>query len=219
MMQFQVPGSEHMTADLSDDIRSAPEHEDFEFSISGVSNFQHKQVDYTSLGSKVGSACSLSGIHALSASFAPENVPPGLPQHPHFRLPPTSFFLRTASAWCLGRDLVSFLQDELCAPYVKVRPAKFTLKAEVVCGGNPCTVKLRVYRLVCGALVVELQRRQGDALAFSEIFGRLAQYLGQCCDLIEGPIAAPLTEPLLGMLAASLIGRPSGSYATSPVDP
>merc|ERR1719264_1199821 len=71
------------TGELStDDIRPALEYEGIEFPKSFASDFQHKQSEDASLRSKAGSAGSLSGIHALTASFAPEDIPPSIPQHP-----------------------------------------------------------------------------------------------------------------------------------------
>lgn len=144
--------------------------------------------------------------------FAPGDMPPSLPQDPYFQLPPTCLFVRAPLASHLGNDLCSFLQDELHATSVKLRTAKFTAKAAVFCGETPCTVKMRVYQLGCGVLVVELQRRQGDALAFAKIFRLLSHHLEQRYTLIEGPLAGPL----VGVLTASLTGCPSGSLATSP---
>jgi hypothetical protein len=140
------------------------------------------------------------------AVFESGDVPSRLPRDPLFQLPSTSLFVRAASTAQLGNDLKNFLLRELDAPDVKVRCTKFTLKAAVQYDGAHCTVKLRVHRLDCGLLVVEVQRRQGDAVAFMGVFEALSQHLAQRCELLEGPLAASLVVPLAGALVRFLAG-------------
>merc|ERR1719350_2745945 len=145
----------------------------------------------------------LCGAWNLSCQEPPQAVefqgchePPGLPKTPFFELLPTCVRLRGLAAekdareaeekeeevphWmsCLGNDLVDFLRAGLPSRQaVKVRPEKFTAKAEVGHDGARCTVKLRAYLLDDGAIAVEAQRRSGDVVFFMNIFRALVRFL------------------------------------------
>jgi len=112
------------------------------------------------------------------SSFASADAPPPLPQHAFFQLASTTLYLKRVPSHKLGNCLLSFLRDQ-AALGVKVRRGKFTLKAEVLVNGSPCTVKLRVYAMRDGCLSVEVQRRTGDAVTFAVVYGMLVQHLTQ----------------------------------------
>lgn len=129
-----------------------------------------------------------------------------LPQDPFFQLLATTLFVKAAAAHQLGNTCLSFLRDVLSAPAVKLRRAKFTAKAELLhrwielssglSQASACTVKLRAYRVADGLLAVELQRREGDCVAFMNIFQVFTQYLKESYQLVEGPPVAALAFPL-----------------------
>jgi len=111
--------------------------------------------------------------------FRPGEQPRLLPSEPLFRLEATTLLLQARSAHFLGNAIIDFLRDHAPAvPWMRVRHAKFSIRAEVCSGDSPCTVKLRVYAGAApGLFVVELQRRRGDAVAFARLFRKLAGFL------------------------------------------
>lgn len=119
-----------------------------------------------------------------------------LPKDPFFQLLATTLYVKAPAAHHLGNVCLSFLRDELSAPAVKLRRAKYTAKADVLHRWTElssglshkcrCTVKLRAYRVARGVLAVELQRREGDAIAFMNIFKMFTQYLKDRFQMAEG---------------------------------
>jgi hypothetical protein len=142
--------------------------------------------------------------------FSPEDTPPSLPEDSCFQLLPSTLFVSKAPAPQLANSILGFLRDHLHASFVKVRCAKFTVKADLVHDGSKCTVKLRVYRSDNDTLVVEMQRRRGDVVAFVQIFRSLTQYLEKQYTLLEGTVAGPLA----GLLAKSVatLTEPSDTW-------
>jgi len=147
---------------------------------------------------------------------------PELPQDPFFQLVATTHHVKEREAHLLGNSLLRFLRDELSAPPVKLRRAKFTVKVEVehrfTSWTSACTVKLRVYRVAEGLLAVEFQRRAGDCVAFAEIFRKLTQYLAEHHQLVEGSPAASPALPRQGA-TLGLAQHPRAVGALSPAAP
>jgi len=127
--------------------------------------------------------------------FVQGDSPLCLPQDLLFQLLVTSLYLRAISAHLLGNSLLDFIRSRLAAPALKLRRTKFTAKAEVRHHRGDCTVKLRVYRVASGLFAVELQRRAGDVVAFTGIFGELVEYLSDRFQLAEGQPTAGVKAP------------------------
>jgi len=98
----------------------------------------------------------------------------------------TSVALEDASPADVATFVHSFLTTTVCAVVTKVRPEKFAMKAEAFhdIANCPlsCTIKARVFRAQgrpCEkpGLVVEFQRRAGDAIAFHSVFSLARQSL------------------------------------------
>lgn len=118
------------------------------------------------------------GVRVPSVEFGLADTPPELPKAIFFELLPTHLRLASdCSAPRLGNDLVDFLRVQLRASNVKVRPGKYTAKAEVTRGDGRCTVKLRVYRAEGGVLAMEAQRQQGDVVFFMNVYRALVRFL------------------------------------------
>lgn len=136
----------------------------------------------------------LLGLNNTAPAFGADDLPPELPADPLLRLGTTALVLTASSAPALGNLLLAFLREEVQASALKLSRGKFTLKADVVHSGAMCTVKLRVYDAGDGRHVVEAQRRQGDCVAYVEVFRALTRYLAQHCQLAEGALP-PATTP------------------------
>mmetsp|Transcript_1902 Transcript_1902/g.4278 ORF Transcript_1902/g.4278 Transcript_1902/m.4278 type:complete len:454 (+) Transcript_1902:94-1455(+) len=170
------------------------------------------------------------GEHLSAPAFSASSPPPGLAIGDEAA---TSIFLEGVSAAEVAGCVYAFLSEDVTASIMKVRPEKFAIKATVfreVAGSLlHCVLKVRVFRVLprqedtTERLVVDFCRRQGDALAFSDVFSlasrRLRSRLGQLPEEAEpveqdhaaqGPLPTPLMQdecsldslgPLADMLA------------------
>merc|ERR1719335_1262705 len=103
--------------------------------------------------------------------FQPSHVPPAPPASQHFSLQLTTLFVESIAPHQIGNSLLDFLDSQVVASISKVRPRKFSLRADVLEVGILCSLKVRVYQ-VSGAPVryaIEFQRRSGCALTFQRV--------------------------------------------------
>lgn len=121
-------------------------------------------------------------LEQMEQVFQEGDLPPQLPEDSGFALSEaTAVRVKDEAAWCAGNRLLTFLSKEVSAHVTKLNRIKFTLKAEVLCEKQTCTVKVRVYRLSLSIhtlnFVFEFQRQGGDSFAFSGFLGKARQCL------------------------------------------
>lgn len=135
------------------------------------------------------------GSDSIVEGFATTDAPPPLPQHSFFQFAPTTLIVQGLRPGQLGNSLLAFLRCEAAANSVKLRRCKFTLKADVFVQETPCTLKMRVYQISHGRLAVEMQRRAGDGVAFTVLFGMLAEHLDRDGHLVQESSSALVSIP------------------------
>lgn len=98
----------------------------------------------------------------------------------------TSVEINDASPTDVANFMYTFLTTAISGVVTKVRPTKFSMKAEAFYDVEncplSCALKVRIFRVAerpCerSRLVVEFQRRSGDSIAFNQIFGLAKQGL------------------------------------------
>ncbi|CAJ1460862.1 unnamed protein product [Effrenium voratum] len=127
--------------------------------------------------------------------FQRTDVPPDCPQESS--LEATSFHLQSARevSWEVGNRLLDFLELH-DANITKVNRLKFTAKAQVLCSGLVCEIKIRVYQDGDDRILILVHRVRGDGLAFSELFRLLKQHL------LATPASSSASRPPSVSLAA-----------------
>mmetsp|Transcript_60048 Transcript_60048/g.106870 ORF Transcript_60048/g.106870 Transcript_60048/m.106870 type:complete len:342 (+) Transcript_60048:151-1176(+) len=101
-----------------------------------------------------------------------------------FHASATSLLLQAVSAAEVATSIQKLLLQE-SGEIIKVRPAKFSLKADIFQEVNGsllhCRLKVRIFRSAelkqSEKLMVDFCRRSGDAVAFQRIFSRSVQHL------------------------------------------
>jgi len=117
---------------------------------------------------------------------------PALPEDDLFQLEMTTITTYGMSAAQVANSVIHFLDKSVASCITKVNHKKFTIKAEVVFDHFFCEVKARVYRLALGQHCVEIQRRDGDVLAFNRLYQCLEQHVSSC---MAGKGAKVTSEP------------------------
>lgn len=143
-------------------------------------------------------------IHAdferFSVAETADFPPPGVPEDAFFQLELTTVYLpgelRPAD---IGNAVLEFLTEEAnAAAITEVRPAEYTVRAEVVLRHERCTCAIAIYRMSADGYAVEFQRRQGSSLAFQSLYGQAKQYLGErlagATPRILPDVPAPMVE-------------------------
>jgi len=136
--------------------------------------------------------------------FPESQRPPPLPTDPFFELEEVTTLRFSLNPKFepskIGNDLLDFLEDSVSASILKVRPVKFTVKANVFIESRMCTIKARVYHTSGSEYALEVQRRSGDAVVFNTTFQKAAQFFHERCYFGSTPPAAAapsvaLTKP------------------------
>lgn len=121
------------------------------------------------------SVCDVADVHKREPAeetfplFDESDVPPEVPSDPWFRLEPTTVVIQCRSPACAANRLFAHLQRVAEASVLKVRRAKFSVKAHVCRAGLMCELKVRLYRQQ-GDYLVEFRRCSGDALSFASAY-------------------------------------------------
>lgn len=123
------------------------------------------------------SRCQAPNILKPAVPFTEEHCPPEKPKDKYFRLEVTHTVVASERPHEIGNAMLDFFANTVTASLTKVRHAKFAIKADVFVGSVMCTVKARVYEAEAGRYAVELQRRSGDALAYSSTWKQARSYL------------------------------------------
>jgi len=118
--------------------------------------------------------------------FPHDAAPPWLPQSELFSLASTTIDVHLGAGSTpaqLGNALLDFFaesrSDAMVVLLQKVRPIKFSVKAEVTTVSDylKCCVKARIYRRSGShQYAIEFQRRAGDIVAFNAIFQNAVQF-------------------------------------------
>jgi len=118
--------------------------------------------------------------------FGTADTPPHVPDDASFHFEATTLFLPSGGPTPseAGNRLLDFLGGEVAALVTKVNPKKFTIKAEALCQGRACDIKVRGYQQASGC-AFEFQRQSGDTVSFNNLFRQASQYL------LDPPRAAP----------------------------
>merc|ERR1711959_647819 len=103
-----------------------------------------------------------------------------------------------ASPHEIGNRVLTFLRSQVVASITKVRPAKYTVRADVFEDGAACALKVRLYQVgdAPARYSVEFQRRSGCAFAFSKVYKRAADFLKQAFVTQGGPPTGISSTPL-----------------------
>jgi len=88
----------------------------------------------------------------------------------------TTFAVVTSSPHQLGNDILSFLRSAADSS-VTLRRTKGTIKATLVQDFTLVSLKFRLLVLVSGSVAVQVQRRAGDSVVFSQVFASFTHYL------------------------------------------
>lgn len=88
----------------------------------------------------------------------------------------TVYLSTEVPCWKLGNRLLSFLREKAVSHIKKVNKKKYTVKAQVLCNGLVCEIKIRAYRSAKEIAVV-VHRLGGDSIAFNALFRLLKQDL------------------------------------------
>jgi hypothetical protein len=131
----------------------------------------------------------VSGVFAAGelgkGHFQNTDVPPVLSEETEAYLATTTLRL-SGSASAVGNNLLTFLRKAVDSntETLKINPNKFTIRTEVMLDGFPCEIKVRIYK-DGQSILVEFQRRSGDAVAFVKLYHQASLHLQ--ADSREGP--------------------------------
>lgn len=115
-----------------------------------------------------------------------DHGPPHPPCSPNFTFGSHVFFVEGCCPHKIFNCLVAFLSSQVEVSGIKVRLAKYAVKAEVFVDGISCTVKARIYSYN-GKYAVDTQRRAGDSFIFQSTRGLLMDFVkAQCGVTISG---------------------------------
>lgn len=138
------------------------------------------------------SGCDISAALANWEGFQEHHMPPSPPLSRHFKFAPSTLLVEGCSPHQIGKSVLAFLTSQVVASVRKVRPGKYSIKAEVFVEGVSCTMKVRVYS--CDEkYAVEVQRRAGDAFILQSTYRLLWSFLEIHCGRVSGQDEAPVT--------------------------
>jgi hypothetical protein len=109
--------------------------------------------------------------------FLERDQAPVVPEDPCFALELTTITSLKMSAAQAANSVLHFLNEAVTSRITKVSWRKFTIKAEIVIDNMNCEVKARVYTQASGNPCVEMQRRNGDTIAFNRFYQCLSQHM------------------------------------------
>eukprot|EP00435_Cladocopium_sp_Y103_P010815 s3770_g2.t2 len=107
--------------------------------------------------------------------FHESDVLPKFPES-HLVEAKTVYLSTEVPCWKLGNRLLTFLREKAVSHIKKVNKKKYTVKAQVLCNGLVCEIKIRAYRSAKEIAVV-VHRLGGDSIAFNALFRLLKQDL------------------------------------------
>lgn len=129
-----------------------------------------------------------------------------VPDDSFFQLERTTIVVNGASAAQIGNCMLDFLATDAGASISKVNATKFTIKAVVSIDGLTCMTKIRVYRQAVGQHAVEMQRRSGDSIAFSSLYGWAFQHFNSCMNGAGQAVEADSQPPTFASAPEQTLG-------------
>jgi hypothetical protein len=108
------------------------------------------------------------------------------PDDEFFQYEITTLVILCDRAGLLMNALVACLETEVQGTITKLKRAKCCIKADVFIKNVMCSIKVKGYQQELGKLALEFQRRSGDSLAFSGVYGRAAKRLQPQFHIIAG---------------------------------
>lgn len=192
---FQLPGVEDKSVSTLDEERTRFSGECYEYSRPQTDLFFVTPLSSSCERIKV-SNFDLAAPLADCDSFSEEHVPPCPPFSEHFAFDPCTLFVEGCPPQQIGTSVVAFLTSHVVASVTKVKPEKYSIRAEVFVAGASCTIKVRVYSQD-EKYAVEVQRRSGDAAVLQSTFRLLTAFLEVHCGGVSEPYhtPAPLVVP------------------------
>jgi len=136
---------------------------------------------------------------SISTNFQEHHVPPRPPSSAHFFFAPTTFFVEGCSPQQIGKSLVAFLTTDVIASVTKVRPQKYSIKADVFHEGMSCSLKVKVYS-DDGRYAIEVHRKAGAAFVLQTTYHHLKAHMTeQCGGGVSGQrdVSVPSTQRML----------------------
>lgn len=129
------------------------------------------------------------------SDFQEHHIPPSTPSSKYFFFASTTLIVEGCSPQLIGKSVVDFLTTEVIASVTKVRPLKYSIKAEVFVEGVSCNMKVKVYSHD-GKYAVEVQRQAGDAFVMQSTYRLLFAYLDVRCGSVSAQCgtAVPLAQ-------------------------
>lgn len=122
-------------------------------------------------------------------------IPPDVPEDPHFKLAMTTFICRCSPSGGMN-ILLELFETQVISEVTKMSREKFAVKLDVFDKGLSCSMKFRMYRQQSGEHAMEFQRRSGDAVAFHKVYQQACLKLEPRSDCTETfADATPLWEP------------------------
>lgn len=116
---------------------------------------------------------------------------PSPPDDEFFQFELTTMVVLGMLAAQIANEIVDFLDKQVRTSWIKkVSRRKLTIKAEVCLEASHCEAKVRIYRRTSGGYSVEMQRRQGDVIAFNRLWKGVSEHLNSCMTSV-GAFSAP----------------------------
>lgn len=113
----------------------------------------------------------------ISIRFQKGTEPRVPPASQHFSVRSTSIYAK-AEGYLVGNLLLAYLSRDYVTFDLKVKPAKFTIKSDVLAHGGTdvLTIKIRIYKLP-DCVCCEFQRQAGDCFEFGAFYRNAAKLL------------------------------------------
>jgi len=102
--------------------------------------------------------------------FHVAEVAPALPEDPFFVLGITHLVLPDVASSEAANSVLDVLDGMESVSLSKVSYSKFAIKATASAPWGTCHLKIFIYSMPAGDVIVEFQRRSGDCIAFSQTF-------------------------------------------------
>jgi len=144
----------------------------------------------------------------ILSRFSNPDWPPRAPTDASFNFALTTLYVPSREPWTIGNLLLDFFAVEVVSSLSKVNRNKFAFKVDVFQNYTMCTMKVKVCHQEDGQFAIEFQRRQGDSIAFNNVFNKAAQFLkshGLSDVSSEARSLVDLSPPPLPIQLASIV--------------
>jgi len=111
--------------------------------------------------------------------FVGTDILPVVPADEFWTCGATTLYIQCDRPASLMNTFLQFLHTQVVRHKLKVTTKKYAIKADVYLDNVRCTLKARAYQQEPGKIAFEIQKRQGDSLAFAGVYRSAAKYLQQ----------------------------------------